>query len=157
MSSRNTKELTTADRQHWMGVLAKAAPGEIEALWSEAVPTQPGFRRLRGPEVGLVMVRGRVSGTGNPFNLGEMTVTRCAVQLADGRIGHAYIGGRRPRQAELAALADAMLQDAAQRPRLLERLIAPLAAAAAERHRSAQSKAAATKVEFFTVAREAQR
>ena len=108
-------------------------------------------------EFGLAMVRGRIGGTGSPFNIGEMTVTRCAVQLADGIMGHAYVGGRRPRQAELAAVADALLQDTARRPLLLDRLIAPLAAAAAERHRVTAEKAAATKVEFFTVAREAGR
>ncbi|HUN51323.1 MAG TPA: phosphonate C-P lyase system protein PhnG [Candidatus Sulfotelmatobacter sp.] len=146
-----------AERQRWMAVLAKAKAGEVEALWPGAVADMPAYRRLRGPEIGLAMVRGRVGGTGNPFNLGEMTVTRCAVQLADGSIGHAYVGGRRPRQAELAAVADALLQDATRRPALLQQLIAPLAAAAAERHRVAAEKAAATKVEFFTVAREAGR
>jgi alpha-D-ribose 1-methylphosphonate 5-triphosphate synthase subunit PhnG len=148
---------TTSERQHWMATLAKAAAGELEALWPVAIADAPPYRRLRGPEFGLTMVRGRIGGTGNPFNIGEMTVTRCAVQLADGTTGHAYIGGRRPQQAELAAIADALLQDATQRPLLLERLITPLAAAAAKRHRNAAEKAAATKVEFFTVAREAGR
>jgi alpha-D-ribose 1-methylphosphonate 5-triphosphate synthase subunit PhnG len=142
------------ERQRWMAVLAKAAAGELEALWPDVMADVPSYRRLRGPEFGLAMVRGRIGGTGNPFNMGEMTVTRCAVQLADGAIGHAYVGGRRPRQAELAAIADALLQDAARRGALFERLIAPLAAAAAERHRVTAEKAAATKVEFFTVARE---
>ena len=32
------------------------------------------------------MVRGRVGGTGAPFNLGEMSVTRCSVRLADGSL-----------------------------------------------------------------------
>jgi alpha-D-ribose 1-methylphosphonate 5-triphosphate synthase subunit PhnG len=151
------KSTEIAERQRWMAVLAKAKAGELEALWPQAVAAAPAYRRLRGPEIGLAMVRGRVGGTGDPFNLGEMTVTRCAVQLADGSIGHAYVGGRRPRQAELAAVADALLQDAARRPALLRQLIARLAAAAAERHRLAAEKAAATKVEFFTVAREAGR
>lgn len=146
-----------AERQRWMATLAKAAAGELEALWPEAIADTPLYRRLRGPEFGLAMVRGRIGGTGSPFNIGEMTVTRCAVQLADGIMGHAYVGGRRPRQAELAAVADALLQDTARRPLLLDRLIAPLAAAAAERHRVTAEKAAATKVEFFTVAREAGR
>ena len=157
MSSMSTQAEEIAEQQRWMAVLAKAEAGELEALWPKAVAHGPAYRRLRGPEIGLAMVRGRVGGTGNPFNLGEMTVTRCAVQLADGTIGHAYVGGRRPRQAELAAVADALLQDAARRPELLQQLIAPLAAAAAERHRAAAEKAAATKVEFFTVAREAGR
>ena len=68
---------------------------------------------MRGPETGLVMVRGRAGGSGSPFNLGEMTVTRCTVQLGSGTAGHAYIAGRDERQAELAAVADALLQDPA--------------------------------------------
>ena len=155
MSNTLSEATEVAERQGWMATLAKATPGELEALWPAAVADTPAYRRLRGPEFGLAMVRGRVGGTGNPFNIGEMTVTRCAVQLANGVIGHAYVGGRRPRQAELAAVADALLQDAPHRAALLERLIAPLNAAAAERHRVTAGKAAATKVEFFTVAREA--
>jgi alpha-D-ribose 1-methylphosphonate 5-triphosphate synthase subunit PhnG len=103
------------------------------------------------------MTQGRIGGTGDPFNLGEMSVTRCAVQLEDGTVGHAYVGGRRPRQAELAAIIDALLQDDARRAALLEKLIPPLVEAAAARRRTAAAKAAATKVEFFTVAREAGR
>jgi alpha-D-ribose 1-methylphosphonate 5-triphosphate synthase subunit PhnG len=147
----------TAERQRWMAALAKAAPGELEALWTTAVSEIPGYRRLRGPETGLVMLQGRVGGTGNPFNLGEMSVTRCAVQLDDGTVGHAYVGARRPRQAELAAIADALLQDNSRRRELFTKLIAPLTNAAAARRQTAAAKAAATKVDFFTVAREAGR
>src|SRR3546814_19257218 len=39
-----------------------------------------------------------------------MTVTRCVVQLADGSTGHSYVAGRSKPHAELAALADALLQ-----------------------------------------------
>ena len=66
---------------------------------------------LRGPEAGLVMVRGRTGGGGAPFNLGEMTATRCTVRTDAGFVGHAYVAGRNERLAELAALADALLQD----------------------------------------------
>ncbi len=66
---------------------------------------------MRGPEGGLVMVRGRAGGGGAPFNLGEMTVTRCTVRLGSGLVGHAYVAGREPRRAELAALVDALMQD----------------------------------------------
>ncbi len=33
------------------------------------------------PRPGMTLVRGRMGGTGSPFNLGEMTVTRCVVRL----------------------------------------------------------------------------
>lgn len=138
------------ERRHWMGVLARASADEIEARLA-SLPALPRHTRLRGPETGLVMVRGRAGGDGAPFNLGEMTVTRCAVRLPDGRVGHAYVAGRDGRQAELAALLDAMLQDEARRAALREAVIAPLAAAQSARREREVRRAAATKVQFFTM------
>jgi alpha-D-ribose 1-methylphosphonate 5-triphosphate synthase subunit PhnG len=138
-------------RRRLMGVLARARAEEIAARLA-AAPPLPRHARLRGPETGLVMVRGRAGGDGAPFNLGEMTVTRCAVRLADGAVGHAYVAGRDARQAELAAVLDAALQDPARRGALLAAVVEPLAAAQAERAAREARKAAATQVEFFTMA-----
>jgi alpha-D-ribose 1-methylphosphonate 5-triphosphate synthase subunit PhnG len=138
-------------RRRWMGVLARASAGQIAERLDHAPPLPP-HGRLRGPETGLVMVRGRQGGDGDPFNLGEMTVTRCSVRLTDGTLGHAYVAGRDRRQAELAALLDACLQQPALQPALLAVVIEPLAAAQAERAAQLARKAAATKVEFFTMA-----
>ena len=137
----------TARRQHWMSVLARAPAAEIAAL---AGPL-PAWTRLRGPEAGLVMLRGRAGGTGSPFNLGEATVTRCTVQ-AGGNVGHAYCLGRDLRQAELAAALDALLQDPGHGPALEARVVAPLAQAQAERRALLARRAAATQVQFFTLA-----
>lgn len=144
-------EASTDERRRWMGVLARAGLGEIAARL-EQVPPLPAHARLRGPEAGLVMVRGRQGGDGGAFNLGEMTVTRCSVRLADGTLGHAYVAGRDQRQAELAALLDACLQRPDLRDLLLAEVIAPLAARQAEAAALVARKAAATKVEFFTMA-----
>ncbi len=131
-----------------MGVLAKARPDEIATAWARHGGGD--HQRLRGPETGLVMVQGRAGGDGAPFNLGEMTVTRCSIRLADGRVGHAWVAGRDPAHAEQAAAFDALLQgDAA----LAEAVIAPLAAAQAERRRAAAAKTAATRVDFFAMVR----
>ena len=138
-------------RRRWMGVLARASGEAIAALLAPLPPLPP-HRRLRGPETGLVMVRGRQGGDGAPFNLGEMTVTRCSVALEDGRVGHAYVAGRDARQAELAALLDAALQDPARRPALLRAVIAALAEAEARRRAERAARAAATRVEFLTMA-----
>ncbi len=76
-------ELSTADRsarQRWMSVLAKASPADLEARW-RSLGEALSWACLRRPETGMVMVRGRAGGTGQRFNLGEMTVTRCAVAL----------------------------------------------------------------------------
>ncbi|MGG5808220.1 phosphonate C-P lyase system protein PhnG [Falsiroseomonas sp. CW058] len=138
------------DRRRWMGILARATGAEIAARLA-ALPAPPPHARLRGPETGLVMVRGRAGGDGAPFNLGEMTVTRCTVRLAEGPVGHAYVAGRDARQAELAALVDALMQDAARRAAVESAVIAPLAAAQAARRDEVARRAAATKVQFFTM------
>ena len=113
--------------------------------------TLPEYRVLRGPEAGLVMVRGRTGGGGAPFNLGEMTATRCTVRTDTGCVGHAYIAGRNERLAELAALTDALLQDPTRQNALLEEVIEPLAAMQQERRDAVSAKAAATRVQFFAM------
>ena len=133
-----------------MAVLARASAEEIARHLADAPPL-PAHRRLRGPETGLVMVRGRAGGDGAPFNLGEMTVTRCTVRVESGAIGHAHAAGRDHAQAEIAAVLDALLQDGAWRERLEALVIAPLEAAQAERRAETARRAAATKVEFFTM------
>jgi alpha-D-ribose 1-methylphosphonate 5-triphosphate synthase subunit PhnG len=100
------------------------------------------------------MVQGRMGGDGDPFNVGEMTVTRCAVRMAaDGRVGHAYVSGRRPAHAEMAAVFDALLQDKKRRAVLESKVIAPLEALQRKRRLAASRKTAATRVEFFTLVR----
>ncbi len=139
-----------AMRQHWMAVLARAPAAAIEAaLTRDGQP--PVWTRVRGPETGLVMVRGRAGGSGGPFNLGEMTVTRCTVQVASGLAGHAYIAGRDERRAELAAVADALLQDPELRDALHDALIRPQTEAQREQRLARAEKAAATRVEFFAM------
>src|SRR5262245_43813942 len=95
-------------RQQWMSLLASAKPTRLDALF----PCErfPHFIYLRKPETGLVMLRGRVSGTGNPFNLGEATVTRCAIRLDNGTVGHGFVMGRSHDHALGAAICDALLQ-----------------------------------------------
>jgi len=141
-------DTATRARQGWMSLLAKAAPARLQALW----PEDPAHELLRTPETGAVMVRGRTGATGEPFNLGEMTVTRCSVRLACGTVGHAWVQGRDKAHARRAALADALLQtDAADA--LRSRVLAPLEAEAAAARDGRAAKAAATKVDFFTMVR----
>ncbi len=135
-----------------MGVLAHASGDELEACW-QALESRPGYRMLRPPETGMALVRARAGGTGERFNLGEMTVVRCAVQLDDGTTGYAYVAGRDRRHAELAALFDALLQQPAQRRRLEQQVIAPLVERRRSRRAQQAAKTAATKVEFFTLVR----
>lgn len=141
-------------RQRWLSLLAKAPSARLEALWN-GIDRVPNYTMLRRPEIGLVMVQGRISGSGGPFCAGEMTVTRAAVRLASGQIGIGYVGGRKPRQAEIVAAIDALGHLPEWHEAIETKIVAPLAAEAETRHRLVAAKAAATKVDFFTVAREA--
>lgn len=138
------------DRQLWMAVLARASAAEITARL-DACPPLPSHVRLRGPETGLVMVRGRAGGGGGAFNLGEMSVTRCTIRCGE-QVGHAYVAGRDADQAELAARVDAGLQDPALHPLLMREVVEPLERTQAGRRSETASRAAATKVQFFTMA-----
>jgi alpha-D-ribose 1-methylphosphonate 5-triphosphate synthase subunit PhnG len=142
---------TKTPRQRWMAVLARASSADIAALLDQ-LPALPAYRRLRGPEAGLVMLRGRTGGTGAAFNVGEMTVMRCTVRTDDGHTGHAYVPGRDGRQAELAALLDALLQDPARHDALHDTVIGPLEETQRRRRDQDARKAAATRVDFFTMA-----
>lgn len=138
-------------RKRWMGLMARA-PGARLAALAEMLPDMPSYAPLRAPEIGGVMVQGRMGGTGQPFNLGEMTVTRASVQIASGEVGHAYIQGRDTSKAATAAVLDALLQtDRASEVEAA--VLAPLAAEEAARRSKRAAKAAATKVEFFTMVR----
>jgi alpha-D-ribose 1-methylphosphonate 5-triphosphate synthase subunit PhnG len=141
-------------RQRWLSTLAKAPTDRLEALWSALGPA-PAYTILKRPEIGLVMLRGRISGSGDPFACGEMTVTRAAVRLESGQIGIGYVGGRSPRHAEIVAVIDALGQLAQWQQPIEDRIVAPLAEEAEASRRKRAAKAAATKVDFFTVAREA--
>ncbi|MEL6915219.1 MAG: phosphonate C-P lyase system protein PhnG [Pseudomonadota bacterium] len=138
-------------RKDWMGRVAKAPAGRVAALL-DACGACPDFTWLRRPEIGSVMVRGRAGGTGAPFNLGEMTVTRCALKLADGTVGHAYIQGRRTDDAEAAALVDALMQTD-RAPDIRAAVLEPLGAEMSGAKAARAAKAAATKVDFFTMVR----
>ena len=144
-------EADQAARKAWMSVLARAVPDRLEARLAD-LGALPEFTWLRPPEVGGVMVRGRMGGTGAPFNLGEMTATRCALKLETGEVGHAYVQGRDKRHAERAALADAMMQTE-RSGEVRTRVLDPLEAEAAEARKARAAKAATTKVEFFTMVR----
>jgi alpha-D-ribose 1-methylphosphonate 5-triphosphate synthase subunit PhnG len=145
------------DRRTWLAVLTKASLAQLEAAW-DALEDKPVYRVLRPGETGLVMLRGRIGGNGQPFNFGEMTMSRAAVQLLDdsGRASHAgfgHVAGRSVRRAELVAVFDALLQDPA-RQEVIATLVVGLLAAQQQAAKAAQhAKVIASKVDFFTMVR----
>ena len=138
-------------RQNWMAILAKSAPEKLEKKVS-ALGKLPEYSFLRSPEIGLTMVRGRAGGTGQVFNLGEMTLTRCVVKLGEIN-GFGYVGGRSRRHAELAAVCDALLQDPNWCDRVKNIVIEPLKAEAISQQELQQRQTAATRVNFLTMKR----
>jgi alpha-D-ribose 1-methylphosphonate 5-triphosphate synthase subunit PhnG len=146
-------------RREWMAVFARSPREQLQAAFDVALEgaAPPAFDWLRAPDIGLAMVRGRIGGTGDAFNLGEVTVTRATLRLrlatGNGPVGMAVHRGRDKERATLAALADALLQMPAYGAHLQARLVAPLAARIEARRAAQHAQAAQTKVEFFTMVR----
>ncbi|MEL6489908.1 MAG: phosphonate C-P lyase system protein PhnG [Cyanobacteria bacterium J06621_3] len=146
---------TVAERQHWMGTLAKAALPELEQCVL-GLGDLPSYEFLRSPETGLAMVRGQAGGSGDAFNLGEITLTRCVVSVSGGQVvpaGFGYVKGRSHRHAELAAVCDALLQQGQWHERVMSAVVKPLQQSLQRASAEQQQQTAATKVEFFTMRR----
>lgn len=138
-------------RQTWMAILAKSSVTDIEQRIN-TLGELPKYSFLRQPEIGLTMVRGKAGGTGEMFNLGEMTITRCVVNI-ENTTGFGYVGGRSKRHAELAAVCDGLLQQEKWLEMVRDRVIQPLEAKLIEDREKQQRQTEATKVEFFTMLR----
>lgn len=148
MASQDT-DMTVARRRRAMAVCAEATRAEVEAALRSL--GEPCAEDLRRPEAGLVMARGRMGGDGRAFNLGEVTAARAAVRLPSGETGFAYQLGRDLAKARGSAVLDALIQT--PRADEVERALAP-AARRIEAEREARARqAAATRVNFFTMAR----
>lgn len=142
----------TAVRQHWISILSRSTAEELQTHW-DTCSTDLTYKVIRKPETGLVMVRGRAGGRGQRFNVGEATVTRCSVLLSSGEKGHGYVLGRSDQHAELAAAFDACLQKPDLQDALTQSVIAPIERRLAADRLERREKVAATKVDFYTMAR----
>ena len=141
------------ERKWWMGILARATAQDLYALHS-FIPPKESYRLIKKPEIGTVMVEARAGGAGRRFNFGEASVTRCVVQLVSGELGFSYALGRDKGKAEQAALIDAILQSG---DAYVKSTIFSILKAIEEKHLATKDlqsrKAAATKVNFFTLVR----
>ena len=116
-----------ARRADWLRVLARAPSAELARL-AAPVLGEYRFELMRAPEQGLMMVRARIGNTGDRFNLGEATVTRCAVRHTFG--------------AQLDAL-------------LWRNVVEPLRECRAQIDRDERARTEASRVRFFTLQPEA--
>ena len=138
-------------RQRRIALLARATQQELVSALKTfgEIPTPT---MLRGPESGLVMVRGRMGGTGNMFNLGEASVSRATVRLASGQIGHAQRLGLDKKAVRLAAICDAL----GEHPifaTTIAALTETIASRLSQEDATRAEETAATRVDFFTMVR----
>ena len=160
-NANKTMDFMEKDRQSWLSLMAVSEDAGLAEAWekceAEGMLSAP-YSFLRRPEVGLTMVRGRVGGTGAPFNMGEMTVVRCVVSTADQQTGDvisgfACIAGRDKKRAERVARLDALFQDRKYGLKARAAVLERLQLMRQEKRQVSTSKTAATKVDFFTMER----
>jgi len=142
------------DRAAWLRTLA-LADAALLARHADPALADFAFVPLRGPETGLALVRARIGGGGERFNLGEATVTRCVVRHAapDGRAyaGVGHVLGRDGEHAVRVARVDALMQRADLRATLQAAVLDPLAADIERRRHAERCAAEASRVRFFTL------
>ena len=91
-------------RKRRLDALASDDVTNLAKRYAALEPSAPAATPIRGPEIGMVMLRGAI------FNLGEATVTRANVKLATGEVGHAIVLGRHLQKASIVAHLDALSQ-----------------------------------------------
>lgn len=139
-------------RQHWMGILARATLADVVELLA-TLDGVPPYEIIKRPETGTLMLEARAGGTGRRFNTGEATMTRCVIRLGDGTMGFSYALGRDRKKAETSAVLDAVLQGDLPPNSALWRGLDRLAQHQKALRDQTSRKAAATKVNFFTLVR----
>jgi alpha-D-ribose 1-methylphosphonate 5-triphosphate synthase subunit PhnG len=135
-----------------MQLLAEADVQDLKAAF-DRLEKPVASTCLITPETGMVMVQGKADGTGTPFCIGEMTVTRCMVQVMDQAQGYAMVPGSDPDHARLAALFDALLQIPSFHDLLMTTLIKTLETKACQKRQTLAREVSDTTVEFFTLTR----
>lgn len=154
-SADSTTQSYGVTRAQWMALLARAPLNLLEKALGDQSDNEPLW--LRKPETGLMMIQARAGGTGERFNLGEITITRCALRLPDAQVespvGISYVLGRSHKHARLAAMLDAIFLTTTD-PAFKEKTLNPIRQHLQEQRTEREQRTATSKVEFFTVARE---
>jgi alpha-D-ribose 1-methylphosphonate 5-triphosphate synthase subunit PhnG len=144
--------LTELDRQTLLSVLARSKLMDIKKHWQDK-PENYSYETIRPPQTGMVMSVARAGSSGEPFNLGEVSVTRCAIRLDSGETGVGYVTGSNKDHALHIAVIDALAQTEDQQQSLEYEVIRPLQKSLQLLHKQRKEKADATKVDFFTMVR----
>jgi len=144
--------VTEKDRKEWIGLLGSADPKDLEAARKEHAQGVK-ITHVVKPETGMIMVQAKADGSNGRFNLGEVTVSRCVLEVKNIYMGTSWVMGSNLRHAELAALFDALLQDPATHDQLADTLINQLKIKQIAKNERLAQDASDTRVEFFTLKR----
>ncbi len=144
--------MNVEQRQQLISVLAKSALNDIQQFWGQS-PDDFEYSTLRQPQTGMVMAVARTEAKGEPFNLGEVTVTRCAIRLASGETGIGYVMGSDREHALHIAVLDALAQHANRYDEIYSSVIQPLQDRLLQRYQQQQQATDTTRVDFFTMVR----
>ena len=151
-SDNHSSDPSRPARRRAMEAFAASDAQTLASAW-DAIAGEVPVTSLRGPEVGLVMLQGRIGGSGAPFNIGEASVTRASMRLASGEVGHAMIMGRDADHARLAAQLDAGWQRDDWRAAIEAMVVGPALTKQEEADRRSAEETEATRVDFFTMVR----
>lgn len=145
--------MNSFDRKQALDILAGAPADVLLQHYDLMASHMPAATPVRGPEIGTVMVRGKIGGGGAAFNLGEASVTRATVKLESGEVGHSVVLGRDKAKARIVAHLDALRQRPDWVSRIDGEIVRPALAVMEDEQRRKAEETEATRVDFFTVAR----
>lgn len=148
-----TADTANVRRKRALDAMASMPASMLSELYEQHVCDAPDAIPVRGPEIGAIMLRGRIGGGGAPFNLGEASVTRATVRLESGELGYSIVLGRDAPKARMIAHLDALRQLPDWVARIEKCFVEPALERAREQARTQAEETEATRVDFFTMVR----
>lgn len=143
---------TTEDRKAWIELLASATLNDLDRM-NKQLPADINYGYIVKPETGMIMVQACADGAGERFNFGEVTVTKCVLQVQERHLGYAMVMGSNHDRARLAALFDGLLQNPEYHPAIKGELLERLALKQQQEKQALAQQIDETRVEFFTLKR----
>ena len=104
-------------RPEWISIFSKTSEDLLKNSLDH-INFKENYDVLLGPEIGSIMIQGRAGGTGDKFNLGEATLTKCIVKFQE-KTGYSYHLGRNLIKSEYGAILDALMQIESYNSKLL--------------------------------------
>lgn len=104
-------------RPEWISIFSKTNESLLKNSLDH-INFKENYDVLSGPEIGSIMIQGRAGGTGDKFNLGEATLTKCIVKFQE-KTGYSYHLGRNLIKSEYGAILDALMQIESYHSKLL--------------------------------------